>query len=59
MDELDHKTFEEYMSEAERNDITVTVCPPQKTPRWARQHTAKAHGTRIGKGCYMRGIKRA
>lgn len=36
----------------------VTVLPPQKTPRWAKQRTARAVGIRLGNGNYMRGLAR-
>ncbi len=34
--------------------VKVTYLPPQKTPRWARQHTARPVGTRLGNGNYIR-----
>lgn len=40
--------------EAVEDTVTVTLCPPQKTPAWARTHTAYARGTRIGPGHYVR-----
>ena len=35
-------------------EVTVTILPPEKTPRWARQVTARPVGTRIGNGNYVR-----
>jgi len=57
MENTDHETLVALMGELE--SVQVTICPPQKTPRWAKQRTARAVGTRIGQGCYMRGNKRA
>ena len=54
MENDDHKAFVAMME-----SVQVTVCPPQATPRWAKQRTARAVGTRIGQGCYMRGVKRS
>jgi len=34
--------------------VAITYLPPQKTPRWARQYTARPVGTRIGNGNYVR-----
>ena len=34
--------------------VQVTYLPPQKTPRWARQYTARPVGTRLGNGNYVR-----
>ena len=34
--------------------VRVTYLPPQKTPRWARQYTARPVGTRLGNGNYVR-----
>lgn len=55
MEHDDHAAFEAYMESLERQNIPVTVCPPQRTPRWAKQHTAVARGIRLGNGGYMRG----
>ena len=38
----------------ETPQVRVTYLPPQKTPRWARQYTARPVGTRLGNGNYMR-----
>ena len=35
-------------------EVTITILPPQPTPRWARQVTARPVGTRIGNGNYVR-----
>jgi len=35
-------------------EVTVTILPPQKTPRWARQYTARPVGTKLGNGNYVR-----
>jgi hypothetical protein len=35
-------------------EVTVTILPPQKVPRWARSYTAVARGTSIGNGNYVR-----
>ena len=43
--------------EAEANEtpeVVITYLPPQKTPRWARQYTARPVGTRLGNGNYVR-----
>ena len=34
--------------------VRVTYLPPQKTPRWARQVTARPVGTSLGNGNYVR-----
>ena len=34
--------------------VKVTYLPPQKTPRWARQYTARPVGTKLGNGNYVR-----
>ena len=34
--------------------VTIEYLPPQKTPRWARQYTARPVGTRLGNGNYVR-----
>ena len=34
--------------------VVITYLPPQKTPRWARQYTARPVGTRLGNGNYVR-----
>ena len=38
---------------AER-EVAITYLPPQKTPRWARQYTARPVGTSLGNGNYVR-----
>ena len=35
-------------------EVSITYLPPQKTPRWARQVTARPVGTRLGNGNYVR-----
>lgn len=35
-------------------EVAITYLPPQKTPRWARQYTARPVGTRLGNGNYVR-----
>lgn len=35
-------------------NVTITILPPQKTPRWARQVTARPVGTSLGNGNYVR-----
>ncbi len=49
------------MCEEETPTVRVTYLPPQKTPRWARQYTARPVGTRLGNGNYVRlgGIQNA
>lgn len=34
--------------------VTIEYLPPQKTPRWARQYTARPVGTALGNGNYVR-----
>lgn len=43
------------------NEVTIEYLPPQPTPRWARQYTARPVGTRLGNGNYVRlgGIQNA
>ena len=36
------------------DEVTIEYLPPQKTPRWARQVTARPVGTSLGNGNYMR-----
>ena len=36
------------------DEVVITYLPPQKTPRWARQYTARPVGTRLGNGNYVR-----
>ena len=38
----------------ERAEVQIQILPPQKTPRWARQITARPVGTRLGNGNYVR-----
>jgi len=40
--------------EKELPEVQITYLPPQKTPRWARQYTARPVGTRLGNGNYVR-----
>ena len=35
-------------------EVAITYLPPQKTPRWARQYTARPVGTSLGNGNYVR-----
>jgi len=35
-------------------EVQVTILPPQKPPRWARQYTARPVGTRLACGNYVR-----
>ena len=34
--------------------VQIVYLPPQKTPRWARQFTARPVGSRLGNGNYVR-----
>lgn len=45
----------------ETPEVVITYLPPQKTPRWARQYTARPVGTHLGNGNYIRlgGIQNA
>ena len=36
------------------DEVRITYLPPQKTPRWARQYTARPVGTSLGNGNYVR-----
>ena len=36
------------------DEVSITYLPPQKTPRWARQYTARPVGTKLGNGNYVR-----
>lgn len=38
----------------ERAEVQIVYLPPQKTPRWARQVTARPVGTSLGNGNYVR-----
>ncbi len=40
--------------EQEHAEVRITFLPPQKTPRWARQYTARPVGTKLGNGNYVR-----
>lgn len=41
-------------NELPETPVRVTYLPPQKTPRWARQVTARPVGTSLGNGNYVR-----
>jgi hypothetical protein len=43
-----------HCEQIEREGVQITYLPPQKTPRWARQVTARPVGTRLGNGNYVR-----
>ena len=44
----------EQIERAQAPEVAITYLPPQKTPRWARQVTARPVGTRLGNGNYVR-----
>lgn len=57
----DHRAIEAHCTDlvkigatAYYRQIPVTYLPPQKTPRWARQVTARPVGTSLGNGGYIR-----
>ena len=53
-DYADIMAYCEAVCTKEPAEVAVTYLPPQKTPRWARQYTARPVGTRLGNGNYMR-----
>lgn len=50
----DHDAIIEHCQQTEREGVRIVYLPPQKTPRWARQYTARPVGTRLGNGNYVR-----
>lgn len=50
----DHDAIIAHCEKIERAGVQITYLPPQKTPRWARQYTARPVGTRLGNGNYVR-----
>ena len=50
----DERAIEAHCKQIERAGVQITYLPPQKTPRWARQYTARPVGTRLGNGNYVR-----
>mgnify|MGYP007096785441 CR=1 FL=1 len=53
-DYADVQAYCEALFQAEKPEVRITYLPPQKTPRWARTHTARPVGTRLGNGNYVR-----
>jgi hypothetical protein len=51
--ERDERAIEAHCN-AELPEVQITYLPPQKTPRWARQVTARPVGTSLGNGNYVR-----
>ena len=50
----DNVTINTHCEAIEREQVRITYLPPQKTPRWARQYTARPVGTALGNGNYVR-----
>ena len=50
----DHDAVINHCEQIERAEVQIQILPPQKTPRWARQYTARPVGTRLGNGNYVR-----
>jgi len=44
----------EAIENTDRGMVSITILPPQKLPRWARQVTAAPRGTSLGNGHYVR-----
>lgn len=53
--ERDHEAIIAHCEAVEQPEqVVIQYLPPQPTPRWARQYTARPVGTRLGNGNYMR-----